>query len=391
MTYTLGASYAPIWMNCTGSPRMSAATPRYAESDDTSRNLGLDLHYIAEQVVLSNGGRAPREWVGQVAPNGTLITLDHALHVATYARDVTDIAQHCSEPLHVEHRCDLSWLAPGVVAIVDAAAYDRTSRHLTVWDAKFGHNPRDPFRDWQMILNGLAMCYEYPEAQRIDLRIVQPLCWQDPETKSWELDVDELKRFGLQARNGANNAQSGGQLTPGMHCTKCRGRVDCPAFRSYYERVGDMVQRDINIAPEHRTPQEISLELDAISAQLKLGKARKEALDAKAYHMAENGGVSVPGYKLVQSRSQRKIADEPTFVETARQFGYSDALLFHEPKLLSPAQLENVGVNKELVEMFTEKPDKGKQLVPMSDTRPAQASRLVEAFSKVSGGSVGNK
>ena len=383
--YTLGVSHSNRWMICQASPRLAGLSPSIEQTVDVNRNEGLDAHHVAELVLASNGASAPREFVGQQLPHGTVFTLDHAIAVGVYVQDVLGIAQHCSEPVQVEHRNDLSWLGPGIVAIVDAAAYDKTSRHLTVWDLKFGHSPRDPQYDWQMIGNGLAMAYNYPDAQRIDLRIVQPNVYGDEPVKSWSLDVDELKQYGARMRMAAEAIQTGNSpAVPGVHCRRCRAAHTCPALVEYNKRLGATLQESLRTQPATLTPQEMSFELDVLSTLTTTVKARKEALDAYAYQLADRQAVNVPGYKLVSKRTQRRITDASTFVETARTFGYSDALLHHDPKLLSPSQLESVGVNKELVEMFTEKPDGGKQLAPMSDKRPAQAAELLERFKSIS-------
>ncbi|QZI93294.1 hypothetical protein SIPHO075v1_p0071 [Vibrio phage PS65A.1] len=383
--YTLGVSHSNRWMICQAAPRMASLSPSIEQTADHGRNEGLDAHHVAEQVLKSNGASAPREFVGQQLPHGTVFTLDHAIAVGVYVQDVLSITQHCSEPLLVEDRKVVTWLGPGIVAIVDAAAYDKTSRHITVWDLKFGHSPRDPQYDWQMIGNGLAIAFEYPEAQRIDLRIVQPNVYGDEPIKSWSLDVDELKQYGARMRVAAEAIQTGNSpAVPGVHCRGCRAAHTCPALEAYNKRLGATLQESLRTQPASLTPQEISLELDVLSALTVTVKARKEAQDAYAYQLADRQAVNVPGYKLVSKRTQRRITDPSTFVETARTFGYSDALLHNDPKLLSPAQLESVGVNKELVEMFTEKPDGGKQLAPMSDKRPAQAAELLERFKSVS-------
>lgn len=382
--YTLGVSHSNRWMVCQAAPRLALLSPPIEKDLNPQREVGLDAHHVAELVIPSNGERAPREFVGQVLPHGTLFTIDHAIAVGVYVKDVLDIAQHCSEPVLVEDRNDLSWLGPGVVAIVDAAAYDKTSRHLTVWDLKFGHSPRDPYYDWQMIGNGLAMAYKYPEAQRIDLRIVQPNVYGDEPIKTWSLDVDELKKFGERMRFAAQSVQTGNApAIAGTHCRGCRAAHTCPALKQFNERYSAALEESLRTQPKMQTPQEISLELDLISTLSVTLKARKEAQDAYAYQLADRQAVNVPGFKLVSKRTQRRINDPSAFVEAARVFGYSDTLLHHPAKLLSPAQLENVGVNKELVEMFTEKPDGGKQLAPMSDNRPAQAAELLERFKSV--------
>lgn len=386
MTYTLGVSHSHRWMSCSAAPRMASLSPTIESTPDVDRNTGLDCHYVAEQVLRANGTVAPREFVGQLLPNGTLFTIDHAISVGVYVRDVLDTARHCSEQLLVEYRTDMEFVAPGVVSIIDAAVYDKASRHITVWDYKNGVTSRDPYYDWQMIGNGLSAWYKYPDAQRLTLRIVQPNCYTDDPIKSWDIETPELQRLGLQMRERAMLAQQpDAPAVPGTHCRGCRAAHTCGALAEYNKRMlADMRQMMHNHAtPQHMTPLEISMEMDRNNAGLATLKARKEAQDAYAYQLADKQAVNIPGYKLVSKRAQRRIIDASTFVETAKTFGYSDALLFHEPKLLSPAQLESVGVNKELVEMFVEKPEVGKQLAPMSDNRPAIAAELLERFKSV--------
>lgn len=382
--YSLGASHSNRWMICAASPRLSQEAVVPESNDDLYRNIGLDDHYVGETVLKSNGTQAPSDFIRSVLPNGTMFTLDRAVAVGVYIRDVLDIAKHCSEPLQVEVKHDLSWIAPGVVARIDAAVYDRTSRHITVWDYKSGAEPRDPFHDWQMIINGLALAYQYQDAQRITLRIVQPNCWQDEPIKSWTLDIDELRQYGLQVRQGATIAQQlDAPCIAGTHCKRCRARGGCQALRVYNERMARAVNAASVVMLEDLTPQEISLELDMLAATLKTAKARREAQDAKAFSLADKQAVNVPGYKLVQKRTQRKIGNPSAFIDAARQMGYSDKLIFKEPEVLSPAKLEDVGVDKELIEMFVEKPDAGKTLAPMSDNRPATAASLLERFMNI--------
>lgn len=391
MTYSLGASHAPRWMVCAGAPRMAKANP-VPEQADANRDAGKDVHHVAEQVLksLRDGQPAsPRQFVGTVGPYGTYITTDMAVAVGVYIQDVLTIARMIDgetgplPSLRIEHRHDLSWVGPGMVCIVDASIYSSYSKTLSVWDYKNGADPRDPEYDWQMIANALGEAASYPDVQTLDIRIVQPNAWQDEAVKSWRIDVDTLRGLGLKMRTGAELAQQpDAPLTPGMNCKRCKGRAVCPAFKAYTERLIGMTA-GYTVPPQHLQPEDVALELDQLGAAAKAVKARTEALDELAFMQADKQAVNIPGYKLANRRSIRKITNESDFAEVARQMGYSDELLYHEPKLLSPAQLENVGVLPELVEQYAEKPDNGKQLVPLSNKAPAAASWLIETFSKV--------
>jgi hypothetical protein len=85
-------------------------------------------------------------------------------------------------------------------------------------------------------------------------------------------------------------------------------------------------------------------------------------------------GQEVPGYKLVDGKSNRKWVDEKKVEE---DFG----ALFevYEKKLLSPAKLEKI-VGKGKMDAYTFKPEASKTLAKVSDPRPATKSSAAEDF-----------
>jgi len=95
-------------------------------------------------------------------------------------------------------------------------------------------------------------------------------------------------------------------------------------------------------------------------------------LDAvkKWTHGQMEKGVSVPGYKLVNSFGNRQwtLDDEGILKKCkSRKINKRDAT---EVKLLSPAKLEKIA-GKDFVASLTERPLKGTTVVPESDRRPA--------------------
>ena len=79
----------------------------------------------------------------------------------------------------------------------------------------------------------------------------------------------------------------------------------------------------------------------------------------------------MPGFKLVEGRSNRKYVDEKAIAETAKAAGYRD---IYSQSLISITEMERLmGKAKfnEILGNLVEKPQGKPVLVPESDKRPA--------------------
>lgn len=390
MTLTIGMASAPRIMACNGSLRLSAQK-RYAEETRTETLEGCDVHWVAEQVLKSakQGKQASAEqYVGTVCPNGTLFTSSMAANVSIYINDVLTEARmtdgdEALPSLLVEWYDDMSWFAAGAKCIVDAAVYSDYCKRLIVWDYKNGRTPRNPMYDWQLIGNTAALLRKYPETQTISIRVVQPNSSDGEQPAPWEVEPDQLAPFIEQLRKGLEAAQApDATCNAGSHCNGCGGSSICQTLNQRIS-VNTNIIETWSTEPQDLAPDQLAAQVSVLKTTERMVNARKEALEKHAFHMVDKHGKYVPGYKLVNRTAHRKINNPDEFVTMAHMLGYSDTLLFNDPKLRSPAQLEEAGVNPELLEMYVEKPDNGKQLVPESSTKAATASKLVEMFSNV--------
>jgi len=108
-----------------------------------------------------------------------------------------------------------------------------------------------------------------------------------------------------------------------------------------------------------------------------------EALKLRAREILSQG-QEVPGFKLVDGKSNRKWKDEQSVVAAfASVFGEEK---LYERKILSPAKLEKI-VGKEVLKKadLTFKPEPPKAIAPNSDPRPATKSSAEEDFGQVNG------
>lgn len=390
MTLPIGMSQAPRLMACAASVRMGLNKP-YTEETQRDTLEGRDVHWVAEQVLKAAkvGNQASAEqYVGRICPDGTLFTSTMATNVSLYIHDVLNEARMTDGDgelpnLLVEWYDDMSWFAPGVKCIVDAAVYSDYCKRLIVWDYKNGRTPRNPMYDWQLIGNTAALLRKYPDTQSISIRVIQPNSADGESPAPWEVEPHELAPFIEQLRQRCLEAQApDAACNPGSHCVGCGGAAVCQALQQRVAANTAVIER-WSAEPQDLAPDQLAAEVSILKTTERMIKARKEALELHALHMVDKRGLHVPGYKLVNRTAHRKITNPDEFVSMAHMLGYSDKLLFNEPKLHTPAQLEQKGVSADLLEMYVEKPDNGKQLVPESSTKPATASTLVEMFSNV--------
>ena len=92
---------------------------------------------------------------------------------------------------------------------------------------------------------------------------------------------------------------------------------------------------------------------------------------AYAQDAAVNHGKQWPGYKLVESRTNRKYTDEDAVVAAARAAGYTDIF---KKSLIPITEMEKLMGKKtfdEVLGSLVVKPKGKPTLVPASDRRPA--------------------
>ena len=109
---------------------------------------------------------------------------------------------------------------------------------------------------------------------------------------------------------------------------------------------------------------------DILGSLESLSKWANELM-AYAQDAAINHGKVWHGYKLVESRTNRKYIDEAAVIAAAHDAGYSDIF---KKSLISITEMERLmgkKTFKEILGAFVEKPQGKPTLVPASDKRPA--------------------
>ena len=355
----LSASASHRWMACPPSARLCAQeddrTSEYAIQGSCAHELG---QFLVEQAL----GRECRD------PTEDLTYYNAEMQEAAEAyRDfvmeqVNAAKALCREPLVcVEQTLDYSkWVQHGYgtgdcVIVADGM--------LHVIDLKFGVG----------ILvsadhNSQLMCYALGaldtfgclyDFDRIRLSIFQP---RRDNVDTWETSKAELLRWADEVLAPvARLAYKGeGEFKAGDHCQFCKVKATC---RKRAEYAMELAKFDFTDPP--------TLDEDEIAGILpRIDTLVSWAEDVKAWALQQAlSGVTYPGWKLVEGRSNRKYSDEAAVAAVVTKAGFDP----YEQKLLGiTAMTRQLGKKRfdELLSGLIVKPQGKPVLVPETDKRP---------------------
>lgn len=357
-------SYSATWLFCSGSLIPSLLAEDKAGIDAA---YGTVAHGVAE-TWLKLGVR-PDHLIGEVErvdEGHEVFEIEIDEVMLDYVQEYVDWCVALPGDHYVEQRVDFSDLTPipnqggtadhiccqpGVLTITDLKmgkgvqvfATKNTQARLYAYGA---------FREWDWM-------YDF---QRIVIRIAQPRLGH---FDVWEITRKELLEFAEFARYKARDAWSpNAKRTPGeKQCQWCRVRRDCPAIAAYMVEMtegvfddlsGDLQEGDV-VNLINRLDDEfdefmikpVSVQSLSVAQKSKLIKFRKvvenwfKAIEDELEKQL-NDGQKVPGYKLVEGRSNRVIASDKTAPSTLSLLSGLDEDQFMETKVKSPAQIEDV-------------------------------------------------
>jgi hypothetical protein len=276
----------------------------------------------------------------------------------------------CKDPkILVEQRLDFSpWVPEGfgtgdVVIVTDSL--------IEVMDLKYGKGiVVDAEDNSQMRLYGLGAYNEFSHLYDIKtcrMTILQPRLNNYP---SEQLAMDKLLDWGRDVvKPLAKLAWEGkGEMRAGEHCTKgfCRARYQCPQrAKQAYELASASFAL---VEPELLSMEQI------VKVLPKADMLIDWLNDVKSYALKKaEKGVEIPGYKLVEGRSNRKYSKPDDVAKRLIDSGINEALIY-EKSLLGITAMEKVLGKKEFTRLLDDlivKPEGKPTLVANSDKRAA--------------------
>lgn len=373
----LGASSAHRWLACPPSARLESTKP---ESTSEAAEEGTLAHELVElKLKRFLAGRKTGKATPKIAghPLYKPVMEEYTDEYVNYVLELyAQMQAACPDALLIsERRVDYSDVAPGGFGTTDTIIIADNVLHVI--DFKYGTGvPVSATNNPQLRLYGWGAYREYGDLYDIDtvtMHIVQPRIDLYSTQKISVARLDDWVHSVVAPL--AQMADKGeGEHCAGDHCRFCRVRETCKVLKEHAMEVAKYSDRD----PVELTDEEIAEILPKVDEFIRWGKMVKDY----AQNEAVNHDHFIPGYKLVEGRSVRKIADTSKAAEMIIGAGYCTNEVY---TLKGLGDLEAVVGKKALAELLGDlivKPAGKPVLVPESDKRPAinSATRAADLF-----------
>lgn len=359
----LGGSTLKRWSACPGSINLSRGIPnrtsKYADE-------GTAAHEIAANYLKT------KRW-----PDN--LDADTKEAVSVYTDMIAEALKEApanfssSKRMWVEQKFAMTQIHPKLFGTADCVIYDSDTKLLHVIDYKHGSGTvvevvEDGKPNYQLTYYalGAAFSLNLPVAD-VEIVIVQPRCpHADGPVRRLRFSGIYLLEFAAELADFAKATEDpNAPLKSGSHCKFCPASGICTEIH----------KNALTVAKNEFSPA-FSYDPDKLSevlSWLPVLDSWIESVREFAYREAQHGRVP-PGWKLVQKRATRKWRDENETLDALDFLVIQGEDIFTEPKLKSPAQIEKILKDKDLINSLTVAESSGLTLAPESDRR--QAVRL---------------
>ncbi len=356
----LSASSSHRWLGCTPSARLEQ---EFADHETEAAAEGTAAHALSEhklsRALKMRSTKPISKYDSDEMDSYTDGYVQFVLEALAEAR------QECADPLVlIEQKLDFSCYVPDGFGTGDCVIV--ADKLLHVIDFKYGMGVLvDAYENPQMMLYALGAIRLYDHLyniERVVMSIYQP---RRENVSTWTITVPELMEWAENTlKPKAEMAFNGdGEYIPGSWCTFCRAAVKC---RARAEAKLQLAEYEFSLPPL-LTDEEIE---DILAKLDDLTKWANE-IAAYAQDAAINHGKEWRGFKLVESRTNRKYADEEAVINAANAAGYHD---IYKKTLIPVTEMERLMGKKAFSTALGDlivKPQGKPTLVPASDKRPA--------------------
>lgn len=394
----LSASSAKKWIHCPPSARLEDSIP---EEESAYAKEGTLAHAICElklQKLFTDKNMTDRTYKGRLKKlqQDEMYAPEMEGYADEYADYVSGIAFSfpASPFVAIEKRLDYSPWAPEGFGTGDCVII--YGKDLHVIDFKYGKGvPVKAEGNYQLALYALGAYREFGmlfPIEDVHLHIVQP---RIPNTSSWSTTLKEVLAWGeAVVKPAAEKAFKGeGAFRPADYCSGDAENYCKSGFCKAYGRCRATADKNMDLLKEAWDEGQNQKKLPPLLSWEEAGELLKKAMFLKDWvQKLENAALSeivsggkVPGWKIIEGRSNRKLSDADAAFAELVQAGYEEAILYRrEPIPLG--ELEKT-LSKEhrqdILSKYIVKPQGKPTLAPEDDARPAMELQRVsveEAF-----------
>ena len=364
----LSPSAAHRWLNCPAAPRLEATVEDSGSSYAAEGTLAHAYCALKLKEFLGLPTDGEQSEIAELDAQYHSGEMDEytdtyktiVLEKYNQARAITKDAQ-----LLVETRLDFGDYVPEAFGTADAIII--ADGCMEVIDFKYGKGVRvSAENNPQMMIYALGAYDKFSFDYRIDrvrMTIVQP---RIDNLSEWELSIKELTNWTETVLTpAAEKAYKGdGPQNPGEWCQFCRVKSSCRALANQCTTLAK------DYADKILTAEELATE---VLPKLATVKTWLTGVEDYALQQALSG-IQLPGWKIVEGRSVRKITDPDGVATTLSKEGYKEEQIYKPTELRTITDLEKLTGKKQfnaICGKFVEKPQGKPTLAPESDKRPA--------------------
>ena len=356
----LSASSSHRWLNCNPSARLEQ---EFEDRETEAAAEGTAAHALAEhklrKALKMRSSRPQSQFDSDEMEEHTDSYIEFVLEQLERAK------QYCTDPMIlIEQKLDFSCYVPDGFGTGDCLIVADKTLHII--DFKYGLGVLvDAYENPQMMLYALGALRIFDslyDIEKVSMSIFQP---RRENVSTWSIPVTELKQWADETlKPKAELAYAGkGEYVPGAWCQFCKAAVKC---RARADARMELAKYEFALPPL-LTDAEIE---DILGKLDDLTKWANEII-AYAQDAAINHGKHWTGFKVVESKTNRKYTDEAAVIEAANAAGYHD---IYKKSLISITEMEKLMGKKtfsEILGEYVKKPQGKPTLVPASDKRPA--------------------
>jgi hypothetical protein len=366
-------SAAGITVKCAGSVQAQEKYPQ-EETDDTKE--GVAVHWVIASVLGEylkplGGVILTSQYVGQIAPNGVIITEEMVEAADEY---VFDILKTCNaygllQSLRIEQRTKAGIIHVDNWGTPDCSAYHSAGNTLYLWDFKYGHQYVDVYECWQLINYAILLTDGLRDTTNIVMRIVQPRCFSAAAVREWSITVGELRPYRNRLEMAFIEALSEHPtIKSGSHCRYCSARHACKAALRSSEASMDFA---LNLTGGMRelSDEGLGTLLNKLTRALESIELVKSGIE-EAATCRLRAGKHVTGWQLKEKKG-RTIWNRPAaeIIELGKIFGID---LKKPDSVITPKQAANKGIDGGVINAYSNTPSKGLKLDKDDDTKAKQ-------------------
>ena len=352
----LSASSAYRWLNCTLSPTLESGIPDtlsgYAEE-------GVLAHEIAETMLKRSIGDISEEEFKRVIKE----LKEHESFYEGMLEEVKIYTDYCLSKdgkIYIEYPLDLSVYVPEGFGTADCVIV--YNHQIEVVDLKFGKGVEvSPKDNPQLMLYGLGALEAFDYIYDIKEVIMSVAQIRLHDVESYTMTAENLRKWGEEiVKPKAILAFEGkGETKAGGWCMFCKVRDRCKTRSQYLLESYEKYKEN-----EELKPEEIAEILEkAKDIKTWLSDVEKYALDLALK------GTDIPGFKVVEGRSNRLIVDPDALAKVLINLGYNEQEIFELKSITALEKLLGKKKFAEISQKYITKPEGKPTLAKMSDKR----------------------